>query len=175
MPPWTDVYALAKDRNEEAVEAFVAAYVSPDATREAMPFDANVLPLRFEGHEDDLPLLEWELVLFDDLGAALRLGLSRPWRAFRVYLPPRPPWQGAVLCFTRTGEVIFGLAAEGPEDDEMRSRWLAASVDELRSRVAGVVGWAVEGGPPPLDPWLDRPWDGPEALVGSSPPAGRSG
>lgn len=159
MLPLIDVYALSVTRDESTIEAFAADYVDVTGDCAGWPNYSSLLPINFDGHEDELRFEDWQDVVFNNFEEIVCLGLSRPWRAFRVYLTARQPWSGALLCFTRTGELVFGLAGDSPERASARDDWSCSALSALRERVAGVHGWTVHGEPPPLDPWFDRPWE----------------
>lgn len=165
MPPCFDFYALTADRDGPAIENFVADHVRDHETIGHGHLDSWLRPLSFHGHENELALGDWDFVTFDDLEHAVRLGRSTPRRAFRLYLNAVPPWLGALLCFTTTGEVVFGLGRDMTVESSDDRAECCELLVELGTSVAATRGWAVNDEPPPLDPWCDRPWEQAEVVA----------
>ena len=172
MPPCADVYVLSTMRHRRVVDGFIATYVDVDRATASWALDTCLLPLDHKGHEDALRFDQWEHVVFDDLEDMIDLGLSRPWRAFRTYLPARRPMEGSVLCFTRTGDVIAGVSHVIDADANEAHGQAYRRMHEMQQRLPAVVAWAVPDEPPPLDPWSDRPWIGAHVLCNFENPAG---
>lgn len=158
MGPCLDVYALSHRRDLSTVLSFVGAYSSSDLGAHRDEFELMVLPEGFEGDEDSLPLEKWNAVLFETLNEAIRYGLEDGSRAFRLYLDRVDPWCGALIAFTRSNEVVFGVSV----DDRLGEPAALQHAEELRSQLAeqtdGRRTWIVAEEPPPLDPERDEPW-----------------
>lgn len=159
MPPCFDFYALSADRDGPAIDRFITDHVRDRGTSGLGHLDSWLRPLSFRGHEDELALRDWDFVTFDDLEQAIQLGRSTPRRAFRLYLEAVPPWLGALLCFTTTDEVVFGLGRDMTVESSADRARCCRLLDELGTSVDAIRGWAVSDEPTPLDPWCDRPWE----------------
>ena len=148
MPPNLDVYVLVSPREERVVQHFLDRYVDVPTSADRgdeelmiLPVNANREPARFE---------DWDWAPAESLDAAIRRGLTQPWRAFRLYLEAREPYSEAILSFTSSGHIVLGLSIDDEHQtaenlDTARSL-LHAMADEFGS-ARGFVGWEVA---PPL-------------------------
>lgn len=157
---------MIAERSPETIERFVSRFV--DRRTPSLFDEITVLPLDYEGAEDELPLEDWEGFPIAGLDAAIEFGLTRPWRAFTIYMSAsEAAHTGCLLCFTKSGEVIVGVAVDDPFNEPEALRTATDVMDELVRLLGGGRGWVVSETPPPLDPGRDRPWESDYVLARS--------
>ena len=165
MPPCIDVYSLTAHRERAIIDRFLSTYVDLERSADRRGEELAVLPLSYRGRPFDLPLDKWETVEFASLEEVIAYGLAAPPRAFTIYLRSRPPWCGAILCFTRTGEIEFGVSLDDPLDSPDALATAKGLLGELMAMTDGIRGWAAGEMPPSLDPRVERPWEMESALA----------
>ena len=159
MPPALDVYALSNERNVGSIKRFLQTYVDVPASSDRGDEQLMVWPSGFDGPEGDIPLEHYDWIEIPTLDAAIEYGLADPSRAFRIYLQSKVEGLcGAILCFTRSGGVIFGLRVDDPMNTPERADFATTLMSELTNQTHGIKGWVVCEEPPPLDPARELPW-----------------
>lgn len=159
MPPCLDVYALSPRRDLETIERFLASYVDVAASADREGQEVAVLPVDFAGDEDDLPLEDWDSIALATLGAVLDFGLDKAGRAFTVYLRASShDLCGAMLSFTRSGELVYGISVDDPLSTPKATRRARRYLKELCRGTEATHGWVVAEVPPSLDPRAKRDW-----------------
>lgn len=165
MPPCIDVYVLSTDRDPAGIREFLQSYV--DNTRDTYDGrEVSALPAGYLGQERDLDLKDWDQIPVASCEDIIRVGVGEPPRAFATYFPAKKPLCDVILGFTRTDEVIFGVSVDDPLNEPEPIAQANALLRRLASQSRATHGWAIHEEPPPLDPFVQRPWEDPR-VVGS--------
>lgn len=159
MPPYLDVYSWSPRRDRIMVDAFLAEYADVEASSDRTGEELMVLPLGFDGDDDDLPRDDWEWIAIASLEQALDIGFGQPHRAFTLYLRPVPDWSGSLLAFTQSGDIVFGLSLDDPGADPAVLAAAEEAMVILVRATGGTRGWVSLETPPPLIPGRVRPWE----------------
>ena len=156
--PCLDAYVLSDRRHLPSIRAFLSEFSSSDLDARLEDVELLVLPEDYAGDEDPLGLEDWNSVPVKTLDAAIRYGLADPDRAFRLYLDAAKPWCGALIGFTRSKGIVFGVSVDDPLGE-------AAALEQARDLVSRLVdltdarrSWIAMEEPPPLHPDRDEPW-----------------
>jgi hypothetical protein len=160
MPPCLDTYVWIDGRSQSTIAAFLERYVDIERSADRGGEELMMLPLAFNGAEDDLALDDWEWVPVATLDDILAAGLAQPPRAFRVYLHTRDEdLCGAILCFTTDGGMVLGLSVDDPLNEPARLAVARSRLEQLSASFGARRGWIVGEEPPPVDPARDEPWN----------------
>ena len=157
MPPCLDVYVLSGRRDLAMIERFADEFSSSDLHASA-GLALPVLPDDCDSDEGLRGEEDWNMVEVPTLAAAIGYGLADPQRAFRLYLAPVAPWRRAMLAFTRSKEIAFGVSVDDPLGEPgplEQARELMARLADLTDAHRSWIGWEEL---PPLTPDRDEPW-----------------
>jgi hypothetical protein len=167
MPPVLDTYVLTKQRNEEAIERFLDAYVDVQTSEDRGDKELSILRMD-AASEGPIDAYEWEPAT--TLSHIIHRGLSHPRRAFTVYLNSKHERIGyATLAFTSYDQTIFGLAVDDEGANPENLRYCQTLLHDMASAFDCYRGFIIVQSPPPLteegfqeaisDPLTEFVWD----------------
>jgi hypothetical protein len=148
MPPFLDVLVLTARRDMATIDAFLGAHVDRQRSEDRGDEELMVVPL--DGMAPST-LAEHEWYPAGTLSRVIAFGLSRPSRAFWIYVEPSDPTiAAATLGFTRDDKLVVGVSIDDPHEEPANEQRATALLAELMQAYDAIVGMVTVEAPVPL-------------------------
>lgn len=109
MPNY-DIYVLSSLRDQITLNKFINHYTERTAIEDRKDEEIMVLPLGV-AEEENMLLDEYDWMPAINVENVIKIGVSKPIRAFRLYLPSnKNNFSSIIITFTSDNLVIFGLS-----------------------------------------------------------------